>query len=84
MTLARPLADAGEDRNAVVGLDGGPDQLATSTVLPTGAEYRRLAAPGERRRQIDDLIPVSTHCAANLSCEWGRRLVDRPPLHLGC
>ena len=57
MALARALADAGEDRDALIALHHRVDQLHHHDGLADAgaAEHRRLAALRERREQVDDL-----------------------------
>jgi hypothetical protein len=84
--FARALADAGEDRNPRVALDGGADQLHDQHGLadPGAAEHRRLAALDERRQQIDDLdAGVKDFAAPGEAVERGRRRVDRPARDAG-
>ena len=59
VALARALADAGEHRDAAVGLDHGADQLHDQDGLADAgaAEHPGLAATGQRRQQVDDLDP---------------------------
>ena len=57
MAFARPLADPGEHRDALVALDHGMDQLHDEHGLadPGAAEHCRLAALRQRRQQVDHL-----------------------------
>ena len=65
MALAGALSDAGEDRDALVFLDHGVDQLHDEHGLAdAGAtEHRGLAALGKRREQVDHLDAGLEHRA---------------------
>ena len=57
VALARALADAGEDRDALVAFDDGADQFHDQHGLADAgaAEHGGLAALRQRRQEIDDL-----------------------------
>ena len=57
VALARALADAGEDRDALVAFDDGADQFHDQYRLADAgaAEHGGLAALRQRRQQVDDL-----------------------------
>ena len=81
VTLAGPLADAGEDGVAAVALGDVVDQLHDQNGLAHAgtAEQADLTALGVRGQQVDDLdaghqLFVSVDCSTNS----GRRAVDRP------
>ena len=80
VALAGPLADAGEDRNAAVGLGDIVDQLLDQHRLADAgaAEEADLAALGIGRQQVDDLDPGDQDLGfGRLIDEVGRRAMDR-------
>ena len=82
VAFPRPLADAGKDRDALVLLDHGVDQLHHQHGLADAgtAEHRGLAAGGERREEVDDLDAGLEQAAAGRAGlqQRRRRVVDAP------
>src|SRR4029077_19636169 len=85
VALARPLADAAEDRDPAVLARDVVDQLLDQTRLadPGAAEETDLAAAHVRRDQIHDLEPRLEDRDGRRELVEGRRVpVDRPALAL--
>ena len=83
VALARALAHAGEDREALVLGGDVADQLLDEHGLahPGAAEQADLAAPDERREQVDHLDAGLEDLDASAELLEGRRgAVDRPAL----
>src|SRR5439155_21634415 len=83
VALARALADAGEDRVALVLARDVADQLLDQDGLAESraAEETDLAALDERRDQVDDLEAGLEDLRRRMeSLEAGRIAVDRPAL----
>ena len=81
MSLARPLADAGKYRDALVALHHGVDQLHHQHGLANAgaAKHRRLAPARQRTQQIEHLDPRLEHRARRgLVGQRRRGAVDRP------
>ncbi len=86
MALARPLADAGKDRDAFVFLDHGADQLHHQNRLADAraAEHRGLAALRHRRQQVDHLDAGLEHLGGpGLVAQRRRAGVDRAARRVG-
>ena len=86
MALAGALSDSGKDRDALVFLDHGVDQLHDEHGLAdaSAAEHRSLAALGERREQVDHLDAGLEHRAGrDLFLERRRRIVDTATWGIG-
>jgi hypothetical protein len=86
MALAGPLADTGENGDALVLLDRGVDQLHHQYRLADAgaAEHRGLAALGERREKIDYLDAGLKHRSGRgLIFERRRWIVDTASRGIG-
>ena len=86
VALARPLADAGEDRDAAVLARDVVDQLLDQDGLAEAgaAEEADLAAAHERRDQVDHLDAGLEDLHRRRQLVEGRRIaVDRPALGVG-
>ena len=86
MALARPLADPGEHRDALVALHHGVDQFHQQHGLADAgaAEHRRLAAECQRHQQVDHLDAGFEHRGrGGLRGERRRRAMDRQPGRIG-
>jgi hypothetical protein len=85
MPLARPFADAGEDRDAGVPLHRRANQLHDQDGLAdTGAaEHGGLAALHERRQEVDDLdAGMKDLQRATMAGKRGCGAMDRSPLDI--
>ena len=79
VAFAGALADTREDRDALVFLDHGVDQLHHEHGLADAgaAEHRSLAALGQRREQVDHLdAGLEYRAGRGLFLERWRRIVD--------
>ena len=86
MAFAGALPDPGEDRDPLVFLDHGVDQLHDQHGLADAgaAEHRGLAALGERREKIDHLDAGLEHRGGRgLLFERWRRIVDAASRRIG-